>query len=89
MPTLYAGTTVRFTLAVTDAAGVAATPGSIALTLVSPTGATATPSITSPSTGNYYADHQCDQGGTWLYRWETTTPNAATEGSVAVTRSAI
>ncbi len=89
MPTLYAGATVRFTVAVADIAGAAATPSTISLTLRSPTGARTTPTPAASATGAYYAEHQCDEAGTWHYRWETTGPAAVTEGSVTITRSAL
>lgn len=64
---LTLGKVGRFTYALT----VAGTPtnATVALTVTAPDGATSTPAVANPTTGNYTADLLLDQVGAWTYEW--------------------
>lgn len=90
------GETCRFSVAIVDAAAVAADPDTLRLRLRDPAGALTTylygaaVEIVRSATGAFHADITLAAAGTWVYRWEADTPNpGAAEGSVTVTRSAI
>jgi hypothetical protein len=60
------------------------------LTVRKPDGTTATPPVTSPSTGRYEATITADQSGTWSYRFVTDDVlTAAEEAQFYVRRSAV
>lgn len=79
----------RLKYTVLDADGVATDPSTVKLRVVSP-GATTTnytyagATITKLSTGVYYVDLLVQESGGWEFRWETTVPETAEEGSLVV-----
>ncbi len=73
-----------------NAAGAAAAPTTVVLTVLKPNGTTSTPAVTTPSLGRYEATVAIDQSGTWTYRWVGTgAVAAAEEGSFYVRRSLV
>lgn len=61
--------------------------GTVTLMVKDPKGALATPSVAELDVGVYYTDIEVDIPGQWKFRWESTDPVAAQEGSFIVKRS--
>lgn len=75
MPDL--GDLVPLTVEVRDTAGALANAGAVTLTVTLPDGTTATPSVSSPSTGRYQADYAPPTAGRYVARWVATGLNAS------------
>lgn len=81
------GDVATLTASFTDAAGSAADPTSVTLTVQAPDGTQATPTPTSSVVGTWTADVSVTQAGVWWYRFEGTgAVAAAAEGSLLVRR---
>lgn len=61
--------------------------GTVTLTVRDPNGNLSYPSVAQMGIGSYYTDIEVDLPGQWKYRWESTDPIAAQEGSFIVRRS--
>lgn len=64
--------------------GQLADPGSITLTVTSPSGTTSTPTPSNDSTGVWSATFNTDEAGRWQYVWTTTAPAGVEHGYVDV-----
>lgn len=94
--TYLRGEVSRISILVADIEGLAADPGGLVLKLKPPSGALITHTfgagnvIVRDSQGNYHADIPLSLDGTWVYRWELSTPNAgAAEGVITVQKSRV
>lgn len=89
------GQAARVSGTVTDAAGVAADPGGLALKVKAPNGTVTTYPygggvVLKDAVGSYHADLILNQAGAWTWRWEATAPNVgADEGTLQVRKSAV
>ncbi len=60
-------------------------PATVIFSLESPGGTVETPTVVNETgTGNYSAAHVMDEYGLWDWRWETTTPSIADQGTIMV-----
>jgi hypothetical protein len=65
-------------------------PTTVTLTVVDPTGASSTPSVTHVSTGTYQANVSCTTDGVWVYTWDGTgTATDVVKGTWTVGPSAL
>lgn len=90
------GEVARITVRILNTDGVAADPGTLVLIVKPPAAAVISyiygvaPEIVRDGTGAYHADVPLTGAGQWMYRWETTPPNAgAVEGSMSVQKSRV
>jgi uncharacterized protein YfaS (alpha-2-macroglobulin family) len=90
------GESARISVAVTDAAGIAADPGALRLRVKPPSGVVATYTlgasvfIVKEAVGSYHADILLTSAGVWAWRWELDAPNAgAAEGVIPVLKSRV
>lgn len=89
------GQMVRLSVAVTDATGAAAAPGTLTLRVKSPSAVVtsynvAGGGVVADGTGAFHADIALDEAGQYVWRWEAGAPNAgADEGIITVARSAL
>jgi hypothetical protein len=81
------GDRVRLTSSFRDLAGVATDPTTIVCTVLAPSGAVTEPDVTRTDTGEYLADVDIDESGTWWFRWAGTGDLVVTEeGNFTVAR---
>ena len=78
-PEFDIGDVPRLTARFTDAAGVPADPGAVALRIVKPDGTVLTPTPVSSEVGTWTHDLSLDLSGWWTYRFIGTGANAAAE----------
>jgi hypothetical protein len=90
------GQYTRLTLDIVNAAGTAADPGTLTLRVKAPSGTVATylygtaAEVVRDGVGAYHADILLDAAGMWVWRWDTTAPNAgAAEGGLTVKASTL
>jgi hypothetical protein len=77
--------------AVFTVSGTASNPTAVKFLYKDPSGTTTTlvygtdAALVNDSAGHYHVDIDCDEAGTWYYRWESTgTGQAAEEGRFVV-----
>jgi uncharacterized protein YfaS (alpha-2-macroglobulin family) len=77
------GDLVRISGTFRDLAGAAIDPGTVALKVAKPSGATtytfALGTVIKDSVGNYHVDVSITEAGQWSYRWESTGAGQAAE----------
>lgn len=78
------GDTVSLAVDVLDEDGAATAASTVVLTVTLPDGTTATPTVTSPTTGRYVADYVPTIAGRHLARWVSTGPATAYSDAVDV-----
>jgi len=79
------GDLVRLTCAFTDAAGAAADPTAVAVTIKAPDDTVTTGAATKSAVGSYYFDLSITQSGVYAYRFAGTgAVQAAAEGQLRV-----
>jgi hypothetical protein len=78
-PEFDIGDVPRLTAHFTNAAGVPADPGAVALRILKPDGTLVTPTPLSDVVGTWYHDLSLDQSGWWVYRFIGTGANQASE----------
>jgi hypothetical protein len=84
------GQQIRLSASFTTAAGAAADPSAVTLTVRPPSGAPTMPTPAKDSTGNYHADVVPSVAGAWRYRWiGAGALVAAAEGEFLVTESQV
>lgn len=89
------GQVVRFSVALTDASGAAADPGTLTLNIKPPGSAVAAyayggGTVLRSATGMYYADIALTEFGEYRWRWDSAAPNAgADQGTLQVEPSII
>lgn len=89
------GQVARMVVAITDAAGAAADPGTLTLKVKPPVSALATYSygggvIVRDGAGQYHADIALAEAGQYRWRWESASPNAgADQGFLQVAESLV
>lgn len=87
---IYPETEMRLFVDFKDSTGAAVNPTTVTLLTKSPSGAETEyvygtdAEIGKPSTGTYTADLVPDEHGLWRYRWVTTVPVIAAEGTFNV-----
>ena len=60
-------------------------PATVVFSLESPSGVVSAPTVSDePGTGNYSAANIMDEYGLWDWRWETTNPNIADQGTINI-----
>lgn len=60
-------------------------PATIVFKLENPSGTVVEPTVVNEvGTGNYSAAHVMDEFGLWDWRWETTIPNIADQGTIRI-----
>lgn len=65
-------------------------PSTVVFKLESPSGVITTPTVVDEvGTGNYSASNVMDEFGLWDWRWETTGPNIADQGTIKVVQKNI
>lgn len=84
----------RLQYTVTDENNSVTDPSTIKLRVTKPDESSvdysyAAETLTKDSTGVYYVEIVMDQVGDWLFRWETTAPQTAEEGSFIVRRNKV
>jgi hypothetical protein len=93
---IYAGSTIRITIAFQDDDGNATDPDTVLFKTRSPAGTETTytygddDEVGRSAAGSYYADFEADEGGRWLYRWQGTSDDSSPfgfESSVVVQKS--
>lgn len=70
------GQTVTVSTTFANAAGAAANPTTVVLTVRSPSGDVTTPTPSNSGTGTYEAVLAPDEAGVWRYEWKGTTGSA-------------
>ena len=78
------GDDVLISVTVTDPAGAAADPNTIALEVVSPSGVTSSPATNNDGVGLYSAAALATEAGLWRYTWTTTGPAGVQYGTFTV-----
>ena len=60
-------------------------PSTVVFKVESPGGVIESPTVVNETgTGNFSASHVMDEYGLWDWRWETTGPNIADQGSILI-----
>lgn len=86
MSGIETGTTVRLKIVV-KVDGVPADPDTLVVLVKDPVGNVAQPDVVHDSLATYHADFVVEYSGQWRYRWESTGPVSAEEGSFVVSKS--
>lgn len=85
MATEYAlGQVVRLTATIRDVDGALVTPTAVTARVRDPSDVTTSTAASSVSLGVYYVDVTASAAGTWYYRFTSTGPVTAGEGSFDV-----
>ena len=82
------GTTARIQMNVT-VEGDVVDVDTVILKLKDPLGVVTLPNVVREDLGEYYADTVVATAGQYKYRWETTSPISAEEGSFVVRKSGV
>lgn len=85
---LEIGTTARIATTLKEQK-VLTDPTTVVLRVKPPTGATTTPTVVRDSVGAFHGDVVVNKAGQWRFRWESTGPTSAEEGSFVVRKSSV
>lgn len=84
MNTFVAGNTLQLLVSFSES-GTFFTPGTVTCQVIGPTSRVIlTPTVIEDSVGEYHANVVVNDPGLWSYRWSTTNPASAGEGTFLV-----